>query len=113
MSGPGRLRTAAPVLFVLGASLGSILPGWAHVPILLYAPVERSLRVAAVGAPGGPAIEITYYGTYLCAGVFGGLGCLLGLAWDRSARAMHPLLPAWTLTALALAASYQLWSVWP
>ena len=106
-------RPAAPALLVIGAALGSIVPSWAHLPILLYAPIERSFRLASIGAPGAPPIEISFYGTYLCAAGFGLIGALVGAAWDRRRAAAHPLLPAWTLTALALAASYQVWTLWP
>ncbi|MEO6950531.1 MAG: hypothetical protein ABI321_01855 [Polyangia bacterium] len=109
--------TRAPTLFLLGGSLGAIAPGWARVPVLLYAPVERSVRFATLGAPGGPAIEITFYGIYLCAAICALALALVGVLWDRRASgrgAGHsPLLTAWALTALAIATAYQLWNVWP
>jgi len=106
-------RPTAPALLVIGAAIGSVLPSWAHLPIPLYAPVERTLRLAAIGASGGPPIEITYYGTYLCAALAAGLGACIGVFVDRRGNSPHPLLPAWTLTALGVATGFQLWSVWP
>ena len=105
--------TRAPTLFVLGAALGAIAPGWARVPILLYAPVERSVRWATLGAPNGPSAEITFYGIYLLAAVSALALGLVGVVWDRRAPGHSPLLTAWALTALAVATAYQLWSVWP
>ncbi len=105
--------TRTPALFVLGASLGAIAPGWARVPILLYAPVERSVRWATLGAPGGPRIEITFYGIYLLAACCALALSLVGVVWDRRFEGHSPLVTAWALTALAVATAYQLWSVWP
>ena len=106
--------STAPGLAVVGAALASVLPAWARVPILLYDPVGRALRVARIGAPGGSAVEMSYYGIYLFA-LFGALlGVVIGRALERSARLRSwPLVNAWAATALGVAASYQIWSIWP
>jgi hypothetical protein len=96
---------------VLCAALASILPSWAHLPILLYDPAARSYRFARVGAAGGARVEITFYGIYLGALVAFVVGAAIGRALEgRVARSR--LLDAWTLTALGLAASYQIWMLW-
>jgi hypothetical protein len=104
----------APALAVVGGALASILPGWAHVPVALYDPVARTWRLGQLGstAPGMPAIEITYYGVYAWALVGALVGALAGLLLER--RALSARLPsAWALTALGLALSYHVWSIWP
>jgi hypothetical protein len=101
----------APAIAVLGATLASILPSWAHLPIALYDPVARSFRLARMGVAGGARVEITFYGIYLGALAGFVIGALFGRAIEtRVARS--PLLDAWVLTALALAASYQIWMLW-
>jgi hypothetical protein len=101
----------APAMAVLCAALASILPTWAHLPILLYDPVARSFRFARVVAVGGARVEITFYGIYLGALVGFLFGALLGRVIEgRVARSR--LLDAWAMTALALAASYQIWMLW-
>lgn len=105
-------RSTAPACAVLFGALGSMLPGWARLPILLYDPIARSLRWARIGSMGGTPVEITFYGVYLLAAASAVAGALVGLALDR--RGIRPrLLPAWTLTSLILAAAYQSWTIWP
>ena len=105
--------TRAPTLFLLGGALGAIAPGWVHLPVLLYAPLEHRVRFATLGAPGGPPLEITFYGIYLCAAICALVLGLVGVLWDRRVPGASPLLVAWALTALTVATAYQLWSVWP
>lgn len=106
--------STAPGLAVVGAALASVLPAWAHVPIVLYDPVGRALRFARIGVPGGPTIEISYYGIYLFALLGALVGIVVGRALERSARwRSWPLVNAWAATALAVAASYEIWSIWP
>lgn len=107
-----------PSLAVLGGSLASILPAWAHLPILLYDPIGRAWRLAPLGGGGAsvvapaPTIEITYYGIYAWALAGALAGALCGRLLER--RALSARLPtAWALTSLALAAVYQLWAIWP
>jgi hypothetical protein len=104
-------RTTAPMVALLFGAIASLLPSWAGVPVLLYDPVTRAVRFARLGAYGGPAVEITFYGTYLFAFVAFIIGALLGLLiekrWPRAR-----LLSAWTMTALSLAAAYQIWTLW-
>ncbi len=101
----------APALALLLGSLASLLPAWARVPILLYDPVARSFRIAPIGAPGGSSIEMSFYGIYLCAALGGVLGAVLGFSLERRGTLRHGLLQAWALSALGLAAAYQLWSL--
>jgi hypothetical protein len=106
----------APALMITFAALGSLLPSWAGLPIPLYDPMGRGWRVAVLGTPGGPRIEMGYYGIYLAALVGALLGALLGRALERMkvARTINQaLLDAWAFTALALAAAYQAWALWP
>jgi hypothetical protein len=104
-------RTTAPLLALLFGAAASLLPSWAGVPVLLYDPVGHAFRFARVGIYGGPPIEITFYGIYLfafVAFVVGGLlGRLIEKRWPQSR-----LLPAWAMTALLLAAGYQIWTLW-
>jgi hypothetical protein len=105
-------RSVAPACAVLLGALGSMLPGWARVPILLYDPIGRSLRWGRIGSLGGTPVEITFYGVYLLAAACALVGALIGFALER--RGIRPrLLPAWALTSLVVAASYQAWTIWP
>lgn len=108
MSRPG----VAPALAVTFGALGSLLPSWASVPIPLYDPVGRAWRFAVLGSPGGPPIEIGFYGIYLMALVGALVGAVLGrlLAKRDPSQAM---LDAWAFTSLAVAAAYQLWTLRP
>ena len=105
----------APALALLCGALGSLLPGWAGAPVALYDPVGRSLRFAPIGAQGAPPVEITFYGVYLWCAFGALLGAVIGIVIDRSSTLprAHPLLSAWSLTALGVATAYQLWNVWP
>ena len=103
----------APALAVLCASLASLGPTWAHMPIPLYDPIGRAWRLARIGADGAPRIEMSYYGIYLCAALGGLLGAGLGLVLES--RSQHSpsegLLPMWALCGLGLAAAYQAFSL--
>ncbi len=103
----------APALAVIGGALASLLPSWAGLPILLYDPVGRAFRLASVGAPGGPTVEISFYGTYAVALVAFVVAGALGAALRERLAGAARLLAAWAITALVLAAAYQVWSVWP
>lgn len=106
---------AGPAAALLCGALGSLLPGWAAVPVVLYGPVDRVLRFARVGSAGGSAVEISLYGVYLCAALCALVGALIGAAIDRRSDGTRarPLLTAWALTALGTATAYQVWTVWP
>jgi hypothetical protein len=106
----------APALALTFGALASLLPSWAGLPVVLYDPVGRAFRFATLGAPGGPRIEMGYYGIYLVALVAAVLGGLLGRALERRAFAQklsQGLLDAWAFTALGMAAAYQIWTLWP
>jgi hypothetical protein len=105
-------RGAAPALAVLCAAIASLLPTWTHLPILLYDPIARVFRFAPLGATGGPHVEISYYGVYLTALVGWLIGAGLGVGLGRFV-ARSRLLDAWALTALGVAAAYQITSLWP
>jgi len=106
--------STAPALAVVGAAIASVLPGWAHVPIVLYDPIGRAVRVARMGAPGGPAIEMSYYGVYLLALIGALVGAAIGRMLERrDTWRSWPLANAWAATALGIAASYEVWSIWP
>ncbi len=111
-SAPCNRAVRAPALALLCASLASLLPQWARMPIPLYDPIGRAWRFAVVSGVGAPSIEIAYYGIYACAAVGGLLGAVLGFLLDRHAPRTAPqasigLLPLWALCALGLAALYQ------
>jgi hypothetical protein len=108
---PPKRSGTAPALAVLCAALGSILPGWARVPIPLYDPAGRAWRLARIGAPGGPRVEMAYYGTYLVALIGFIVGALIGRAIENRV-ARSALLDAWAFTALAIALGYQIWMLW-
>jgi hypothetical protein len=106
----------APALALTFGALGSLLPSWAGLPIPLYDPIGRSFRIATLGAPGGPHIEMGYYGIYLVALLGAIVGALIGRVLERGnfARSLSQgLLDAWAFTALGMAAAYQIWTLWP
>jgi hypothetical protein len=106
------MTTRAPMCMLLGGALGVLLPRWAHAPIVLYAPVERTFRLATLASASHghpPPIEITFYGVYLCAALCAAFGALLGRAWERARpTASSSLLTALALAALGVATVYQL-----
>lgn len=98
---------------VMGFSVGYALPTYARLPLLIYDPVARSWKWAAMA--GG--VPMGYYGMLL----YGIVGALVGFALSnlffRRENALagrwKSLWSAWTLTLALLVMSYFAWGNWP
>jgi len=64
-----------------------------------------------MGAPGGPRVEMAYYGIYVVALIGFGVGGVLGRVLERRVP-RSGLLDAWAFTALLIALLYQAWMLW-
>jgi NhaP-type Na+/H+ or K+/H+ antiporter len=100
---------------VIGYALAYALSDFGRWPRLTYFPVERVWRLTEQMTAAAP---MNYYGTVLWgvsgaavgAALMGGGARLLGRELDRNWLA---LVGAWSVTAVALSASYFLWNIWP